>query len=193
MINMKCLKLNLSDSDEDDEVELIHVFYEDHCSSDLERSDGNSDDEDDQGPAILLNSMEKGSLAQKISHLVFRYDDVASQSGLLDSHLGHFTTETSGLKKDALQWFSDPFQCLEHVGGLNCQVVARLTNGSNTYFHKSIKPNLGRNLIWHTLKRIDIRVEEMYHFLGILLRISLSPVDGGGYKTYFSTRNKVIV
>jgi len=29
----------------------------------------------------------------------------------------------------------------------------------------------------------------MYRFLGILLRISLNPVDGGGYTSYFSDRD----
>jgi len=181
-----------SDSDEDDEVELRHEFYDEHCHSDIE-NDYNSDEEDDGACATLLNSMGKGSLAEKISQLVFRYEDVTSQSGVLDSHLGHFTSETSGLNDDALSSFTDPFQCLEQVGGLSYRMVARLTKGTNTYFHTAIKPNLGRNCIWHKLKWRDISVEEMYHFLGILLRISLSPVDGGGYKTYFSTRNKVIV
>jgi hypothetical protein len=32
----------------------------------------------------------------------------------------------------------------------------------------------------------------MYKFLGIILRISLSPVDGGGYEAYFSKSNKRI-
>jgi hypothetical protein len=32
----------------------------------------------------------------------------------------------------------------------------------------------------------------MYRFLGIMLKISLQPVDGGGYFAYFSRDNKVI-
>jgi len=33
----------------------------------------------------------------------------------------------------------------------------------------------------------------MYHFLGIMLKISLSPIDGGGYAAYFNKRERVIM
>jgi hypothetical protein len=33
----------------------------------------------------------------------------------------------------------------------------------------------------------------MYHFLGITLRISQSPVDSGGYEAYFSPNDKLVL
>jgi len=39
----------------------------------------------------------------------------------------------------------------------------------------------------------DVQVYEMYRFLGILLRMSISPVDGGGYEAYFRKSNVCIL
>ena len=39
---------------------------------------------------------------------------------------------------------------------------------------------------------MEITSEEMYHFLGILLQISITPMDSGGYKAYFSNNNQRI-
>jgi Transposase IS4 len=77
-------------------------------------------------------------------------------------------------------------------GSLLYALVARLAAGSNDYFHRFKKPLLDRNQLWHGIKWTDITVEEMHKFLGILLRISLSPVDGGGYEAYFSKTNKIL-
>jgi len=38
----------------------------------------------------------------------------------------------------------------------------------------------------------NITVSEMYVFLGITLRISLSPMDSGGYTAYFRKNNKYV-
>jgi hypothetical protein len=89
--------------------------------------------------------------------------------------------------------FKDPFQCFEQCGGLDYGLVAQLAAGSNDFFHKYKKPWFDRNHLWHGVKWEDITVEEMYRFLGTLLRISMSPVDGGGYKAYFSKTNKILV
>jgi hypothetical protein len=38
-----------------------------------------------------------------------------------------------------------------------------------------------------------ITTEEMYHFLGITLRISLSSMDWGGYEAYFIDHNWTVL
>jgi len=74
---------------------------------------------------------------------------------------------------------------------MTLQFVARLAANSNDYFWQHIKPKLGRNT-YGGLPWSDISIKEMYHFLGIMLKISLSTVDGGGYTAYFAPEDKVI-
>jgi hypothetical protein len=50
----------------------------------------------------------------------------------------------------------------------------------------------GTSRTWHGLVWHPISIEEMYRFLGILLRISLQPVDSGGYCAYFREENLVV-
>lgn len=192
-----------SESDEDVDFELINEqseenlllrgFDDDEEIQDEEECD--QEDFDSNGASnedIARNVHFRHSIVDKLGQLIFRYDDVSTKhEEVLDDHLGFFTTERIGLRDDAPQ-FDDPFQCFEVIGGFSYHVVARLAHGTIRYFHQSIKPTLCRNLGWHKIRWTDVTVEEMYHFLDILLKISLSPVDGGGYKAYFSPRNKFI-
>lgn len=43
---------------------------------------------------------------------------------------------------------------------------------------------------WHGLVWKPISIEEMHRFIGILLRISLYPIDAGGYPAYFATEEE---
>jgi hypothetical protein len=165
-----------SDEDEDDDFELINEFEDGNLGlrgidDDNEDEDAESDDEDEI-PIISNNHGNEGvNLVDKLKQLIFHYDDIASgREEELDSHMGHFTMESGGLWVES-QSFQDPLECFEKVGGFGLHVVARLTQGTNRYFHKSIKPSLCRNLRWHKLRWTDVTVEEMYHFLGILLKI----------------------
>lgn len=88
---------------------------------------------------------------------------------MLDNHIGHFTGEKGGVRDGVVSSSNDPFEYVETVGGFNYLLVFRLTRGTNSYFHQWIKPNLSRNNVWHKLRWQDVTVEEMYHFLGILL------------------------
>jgi len=60
------------------------------------------------------------------------------------------------------------------------QFVARLAANSNDCFCSHIRPALGRNqrsgMEWS-----DIAVADMCHFLGMMLKMSLASIDGGGY------------
>jgi len=86
--------------------------------------------------------------------------------------------------------FKDPFECVQ-VCGLNYDLVTRLACNSNDYARKyhltnTINPRM------HGREWSNITTQEMFRFLGILLKISLSPVDGGGYTAYFAVKDKSI-
>jgi hypothetical protein len=76
--------------------------------------------------------------------------------------------------------------------GLDYEFVATLAANSNEYCRKNILPNKNKNGILCGARWENITTEEMYIFLGITLKISISPVDGGGYAAYFASRNKTI-
>jgi hypothetical protein len=59
-----------------------------------------------------------------------------------------------------------------------------------SYYNDVIKPSVsGTSRKWHGLVWKPISQDEMVQFLGILLRISLTPVDYGGYPAYFRDEN----
>jgi hypothetical protein len=98
----------------------------------------------------------------------------------------------SGLKPRAAESFSNPFGCLAVCGGIDFDLVNMLARSSNEYAQKYLLPK-DRNGRLHGQASPNITVEEMYHFLGITLRISLSPIDWGGYEAYFSSRNRSVL
>lgn len=60
-----------------------------------------------------------------------------------------------------------------------------------SYYKQVIKPkHVSRNSRkWHGLLWKDVNIDEMHRFLGVLLRISLQPIDYGGYPAYFQEGN----
>jgi Transposase IS4 len=98
----------------------------------------------------------------------------------------------SGLKPNVAASFKDPFECLAVCGGLDFDLVCRLARNSNEYARKYLLAN-DRNNRLHGQPFANITTEEMYHFLGITLRISLSPLDWGGYDAYFSACNRKVL
>jgi Transposase IS4 len=97
----------------------------------------------------------------------------------------------SGLKPRVSESFNTPFECLAVCGGLDYDLVSRLTRNSNEYARQHLLYK-DRNRRLYGVPYMNITTEEMYHFLGITLRISLSPVDWGGYQAYFSSTNKSV-
>jgi hypothetical protein len=59
------------------------------------------------------------------------------------------------------------------------------------YYHDTIKRKYvsANTPKWHGLYWTDISPDEMHRFLGILLKISLEPIDFGGYTAYFRSQN----
>jgi hypothetical protein len=71
--------------------------------------------------------------------------------------------------------------------------VRRRAAKSSDYFHLAIKPpGIGKNHLFHGLKWVNITTAEMFHFLRILLRISMEERDDGGYRAYFWTEDKML-
>ena len=66
------------------------------------------------------------------------------------------------------------------------------TRNSNNYFHEHIKPTLGRNLRHHSMKWNNIKVGKMAVFIGILLQMSLNPLDFGGCAAAFCENDQAM-
>jgi Transposase IS4 len=100
----------------------------------------------------------------------------------------HMFTGQTKLRKNVGDSFQTPFECFQRCGGCNRGFVALLAQHSNDYAEKQILPNYPTRkpygLLWQ-----PITTKEMYVFLGIMLRISLSPIDGGGYPAYFRKKD----
>jgi hypothetical protein len=78
-------------------------------------------------------------------------------------------------------------ECAEVCSGLTHEMIKRLMVQSNLYAKEVLKPQ-------YTHGRIEgspwkkITIAEMYHFLGIMLKISISLLNLGGYEAYFSNK-----
>lgn len=64
----------------------------------------------------------------------------------------------------------------------------------NRYYNEVVKPKFvsGTSRKWNGLVWKPISEDELHRFLGIILRISLSPVDMGGYTAYFRDTEYVV-
>lgn len=131
------------------------------------------------------------TLYETINDLSWKYECVEIKQGSqpLDNR-EQWYSGPDGLKRGVSRLFADPFDCFQMVSGLSHENVARLAHNSNQYFHETIKPRLNdRNNRYHGIAWKDIKAGEMYRFLGILLKMSLQPLDGGGYAAYFTKTN----
>jgi hypothetical protein len=71
-------------------------------------------------------------------------------------------------------------------------LVSRLARNSNEYVRRHILPkDCNRRLQGQPY--VNVTTEEMYHFFGIILQISLSSLDWGGYEAYFSSNNRRVL
>ncbi|CAB9526779.1 hypothetical protein SEMRO_1886_G303590.1 [Seminavis robusta] len=140
-----------------------------------------SDEEDDRD--------ESKRIIHLLNKLVWNYDACDPDKETLTTP--KLTEEKTKLRPGLSRHFSTPLQCLAVTAGLNEHFVARLACNSNQYCHEKILLEK-TNRYFHGLQWDDISITEMYHFLGIMLKISLSSVDGGGYTAYFSPEERPI-
>jgi hypothetical protein len=76
---------------------------------------------------------------------------------------------------------------------LDYAYVAKLAANSNEYAENILLPQVAnKNNRFCGIKWKRISMKEIYCFLGIILKISISPIDGEGYAAYFRANNKVV-
>ena len=183
------------DSDSDEDVDnfqpLENAYYTIETEDDFYCSplDQDSDSDLEEDPEESISKNATGNLAELVSNLMWKFEEV--EKGAIDKP--HKMYEgLAGLRAGIAECFTDPSECLEECGGLTYKFVARLAANSNDYFKFFIEPGLCKNKRFHNIKWVDITTAEMYHFLGIILKISLAEMDAGGYVAYFSPGNRLI-
>jgi len=177
-----------SDSDEGSDMnedENAHTYANDQPES---LAWGLGDESSSSDEEYMPGSIPRVRMAQLLDNIDWQFQEVqANDPAVNDDDCCEFQG-TSCLRNGIAESFSEPFESL--VGsGLTYEFMARLSANSNDYYYKHIKPELGQNK-YHQCDWKDITTEEMYRFFGIMLKISLQPVDGGGYPAYFRTTNK---
>jgi hypothetical protein len=176
-----------SDSEDGSDLDENDDAWEDDVEEeqvDEDNDDCENDDNDNGSAHVPL------SLAAMLDDLQWKFEEVPF--GTNHTPKQTFYEGTSCLRRGVAQSLTTPFECLGVCGGLSVAFVKRLAAESNDYFHHALKKNLSRNNMFHGVKWVNITTAEMFHFLGILLRISMEERDGGGYRAYFRTDDKVL-
>jgi Transposase IS4 len=174
--------------DGDDLDEEDNIYAEDSSASD--DSECEVDDEDDNTITASVSGRDaEGGISRMLEEILWNF---VLETSFQDDDAPSPYDGPSGLKPRVAHSFTDPFECLGACGGLDYEFVCRLARNSNEYAKRHLCTN-DRNRRLHGQPFKNITTEEMYHFLGITLRISLSPVDWGGYEAYFATGNKVVL
>jgi len=77
--------------------------------------------------------------------------------------------------------FRTVLQACGVAGGFTYKLIKRITANSNAYASRNLKGSNFAGNLWHS-----ITVEEIYHFLGIILKMSMGNYQIGGIHAYFS-------
>jgi hypothetical protein len=103
-----------------------------------------------------------------------------------------YETDAGSLKEYVYKQVSNPFDALE-LCGFDYAYVAKLAANSNEYAENVLLIRVAdKNNRFCGIKWKRITMKDMYRFLGIMLKISIAPVDGEGYAAYFRRDNKVV-
>jgi len=164
-------------------------FQHDRDADDKGGNSSSSDKEAAVLPVIELPSGPQKRMCDHLKELKWDFQPASAIDATVKDIEYYPFTNKSSLKEGVASSFSDLFDTFCRVGGLSCEFVVRIAANSNDHYHAQIKTELGQNR-FHNLQWKDISTEEMYQFLGMLLKISLSPVDVGGYPAYFQPKNK---
>jgi len=78
------------------------------------------------------------------------------------------------------------------LGGFDLDTLKRLCGNSNEYIKRFVIPNC-RDQLLYGIRFEDITLTEMMKFMGIMLRMSLHPIDFGGYPAYFARTDEDII
>jgi len=152
--------------------------------------DSDVEEEEEQAPQQDATTVsENPTIGQLLQNIQWNFHD---DTTVQDKTGPRIYSGPSGLKQRVAEAFTTPFECLNVCGGLDHDLICRLARNSNEYARTYLLNNdRNKRLLGHTFNTIS--VEEMYHFLGITLRISLSPIDYGGYQAYFSPHHRRVL
>ena len=84
------------------------------------------------------------------------------------------------LKKGISDTFSSISECVSKVGGLDINLIKRITFNSNAHARNKLKHGNFAGYKWS-----DITATEMIRFFGIMLKISILDLNMGGYDAYW--------
>jgi len=110
----------------------------------------------------------------------------------LAAHKKSIYSHQTELKTGVGGSFKTPLGALQVVGGFDFDTVKRLCRNSNEYIKMCVLPSRTNQLLYG-IRFEDITLSEMIKFFGIMLRMSLIPIDYGGYPAYFSRSDADIV
>ena len=178
-----------SDSQDGSDVDEADNAYEVSSSSGDDTEEEKEESFCTHTEAPDLSVRARGSFGEYLKGLEWKFEPITENTRMREPYRKY--SGRHGLKAGMAERFDDPLECLAECGGLTPQFMARLAANSNDYYYHHIKPSLGRNLYNNAPWR-DITTEEMFHFFGIMLKISLATVDGGGYTAYFAEEDRVI-
>jgi hypothetical protein len=148
---------------------------------------GESDDEYEADAIDGTTARGDDTYGKYVSSLLWKFEAVEANSNPFENSKPVFVGDTK-LKPGVSSTFDSPFQCFQKCGGCDHEFVALLAQHSNDYMKRVLLPNYPKRnpdgLVWK-----DITTAEMYRFLRILLKISISPIDGGEYPAYFQDKD----
>lgn len=105
------------------------------------------------------------SVCKLVNGLKFDFKKVTpNQNEILNCNVGYMCTQESGLNKAfLLQKFHSPFECFEVVESCMYLVVAMMAFQTNNQCFNMVHMKVSQRII-------------LWHFLGILLKVYLSPL-----------------
>ena len=181
-----------SDSSTTSSEEGVELFEDVNIvdGSNMDIYDDVSDDEENQNE---VPPEEEPNANNELNRLVWRFDEVESSNESLRNreHMRTVYNDKTTLREGVATSFTTPLEAFQVVGGFDYNTVKRLCYNSNEYMRRIVIARYDNGLIYGQ-PFVDISVAEMMIFLGINLRISLNPIDCGGYESYFSKEDMEI-
>ncbi|CAB9525639.1 unknown protein [Seminavis robusta] len=180
-----------SETDDGDELNEFEDAFGTNGMDGLDSDDSGDEMENQATDSTTISDQE--SFGKIVQRLIWKFEDIQpgtvpfEESKPLLQGTDAKTTLRAGVSK---RWTS-PFECFQHLG-CDREFVALLAQHSNDYAKKSIFTNSGNNKRLHGAIWKDISTKEMHIFLGIMLKISLMPIDMGGYPAYFRDNDVAI-
>ena len=164
-----------SDDDEDSECDVMDTAFapipeniEDRIQPDVSTKTSDEDEKDYLGDEWQWNNWEEHDIETEI------------EGPKEDDHY----SGPHGLKNGVSKKFVTVVQCLFQTTAINRNFFVRICAESNRYARRIMRQRNTSLFLGH--KWNNITVEEMIHFFGIMLRISLEPRKMGGYESYFT-------